>query len=124
VTDTIWAAIVGGVAGIITGGITSLLAPWTNWGIEKRRQKLNARRDRIEQWRKMVKVKEFARESFRETTGYSTLRPYLTTGLIEEIERPGTSLLLTVGDTVRSTQLKAKILDEIAGIERQWKLLD
>jgi hypothetical protein len=84
------------------------------------------RRERIKTWREMVKIKNVERESFRETTGYSTLRPYLTTGLIDEIERTDINFTLTMGGNTpaRKTQLKARILDEIAAIERQWKLLD
>jgi hypothetical protein len=37
-TDTVWAAIVGGIAGVVTGSISAVVAPWANWGIEKRRQ--------------------------------------------------------------------------------------
>jgi len=123
-TDTAWAAIVGGIAGIVTGSISALIAPWANWGVEQRRQRRNDRRERIKTWREMVKIKDFKRESFRETTGYSTLRPYLTTGLIEEIERPGTELYTVNSSPDRRTQLKAKVLDEIAEIERKWKLID
>jgi hypothetical protein len=125
-TDTVWAAIVGGIAGVVTGSISAVVAPWANWGIEKRRQKLNDRRERIKAWREMVKVTNLQRESFRETTGYSTLRPYLTTGLIDEIERTDINITLTMGGSTpdRKTQLKARILDEIAAIEKQWKLLD
>jgi hypothetical protein len=117
-------ALIAAASAIVGGVITGVIAPHVAWGIEKRRIRLNDRRDRIKEWREMVKVKEFRRESFRETTGYSTLRPYLTTGLIEEIERPGTSLMTENTSPDRKTQLKAKVLDEIAELERKWKLME
>jgi hypothetical protein len=36
-------AIIAGTVGLITGAIGSLIAPWVNWNIDKRRQK-NKRR--------------------------------------------------------------------------------
>ena len=112
------------VSAIVGGLITGVISPYVAWGVEKRREKLKARRDQIAYWREKIKIKDFNRESFRETTGYSTLRPYLTTGLIAEIERPGTELMTTNTSPDRRTQLKAKVLDEISEIERKWKLID
>lgn len=48
--DAIWA----GIIGFITGGIASIVAPWVNWGIEKRRQRLEYRRELVRDWRRMV----------------------------------------------------------------------
>lgn len=45
------AAIVGGVAGFTTGAVSSLVAPWSNWGVEKRRIRHTRRIDLVEEWR-------------------------------------------------------------------------
>lgn len=45
------AAIVGGVAGFATGAVSSIIAPWSNWGVEKRRIRHNRRIDMVEEWR-------------------------------------------------------------------------
>lgn len=45
------AALVGGGAGLATGVVGSLLAPWSNWGVEKRRGRLERRRQLIDEWR-------------------------------------------------------------------------
>jgi hypothetical protein len=34
--NTILVALIGAVAGLISGTIASLIAPWIKWGIEKR----------------------------------------------------------------------------------------
>ncbi|MDQ3816130.1 MAG: hypothetical protein M3362_00380 [Acidobacteriota bacterium] len=52
-SDTLLAAIVGAVAGIVTGSIGSLFAPWANWRIKQREQKVAYRRELISKWRKM-----------------------------------------------------------------------
>jgi hypothetical protein len=45
--DTIYVAVIGGLSGLITGAIGSLVAPWVNWGIEKRRKKMDRHRELI-----------------------------------------------------------------------------
>jgi len=54
VTDTTSAAIVGGLAGVITGAISSIIAPWANWGIEKQRLLRETRKDIIQNARRTV----------------------------------------------------------------------
>jgi hypothetical protein len=40
--------------GLISGVIGSMFAPWANWGIEKRRKKLEHRKELVAKWREMV----------------------------------------------------------------------
>ena len=42
-------AIIAGLVGLITGAIGSLIAPWVQWGVEKRRKKLERRTALIQQ---------------------------------------------------------------------------
>jgi len=51
---TVQVAIIGGVAGLVTGVIGSLVAPWANWSIEKRKQKLVYRRQLISEARQAI----------------------------------------------------------------------
>src|SRR5437667_1750876 len=53
-SDSVWAALIGGLTGVITGGIASIISPWANWGIEKRKEKLAYRRELIRKWRVMI----------------------------------------------------------------------
>ncbi len=52
--STIAAALVGGVTGVLTGGLSSLAAPWAQWGIEKRRVRMQERRDLAKSWRNLM----------------------------------------------------------------------
>ena len=47
-------ALIGGGAGLATGVVGSLFAPWANWGVEKRRQRQANRVERIKEWRNGV----------------------------------------------------------------------
>jgi len=44
-------ALIGGVAGLFTGAIASLAAPWSQWGVEQRRVRHQRRTDLIAAWR-------------------------------------------------------------------------
>jgi hypothetical protein len=58
VASEIAVAFIGGGAGLLTGAITgaisSLIAPWANWGIEKRRLNRTSRVGRVKEWRQGV----------------------------------------------------------------------
>lgn len=47
-------AVIGGAAGLGTGVIGSLLAPWSMWGVEKRRQQFQRRHALIDEWRRGI----------------------------------------------------------------------
>ena len=59
VASDIAVAFIGGGAGLLTGAVTgtisSLIAPWANWGIEKKRLARERRVERIKEWRDGVK---------------------------------------------------------------------
>jgi hypothetical protein len=54
VASEIVVALIGGGAGLASGTVVSLIAPWSNWGIEKRRLRRESRVQRIKEWRKGV----------------------------------------------------------------------
>lgn len=53
-SDTLLAAIVGAIAGIITGTIASLAAPWANWRVERKKEQLTYRRNLVERMYTML----------------------------------------------------------------------
>jgi hypothetical protein len=110
-------AIIAGVVGLLTGVVGSLVAPWVQWGIEKRRFRLNRRLGYIKQWRRFVSD-DFDQSSFKETRTFKTLRPYLSQDLVTKIEDQDIYASMTGGDPIRS-----QLLDEITSLEREWKLI-
>lgn len=111
-------AVIAGVFGLIGGVVGSLVAPWVQWGIEKKRFKLHRRLKYIRAWRQFIGSNEFNQAAFRETTTYKTLRPHLSRELIEMIEDDRVYTSFTGGDPIRSG-----LLDQITRIERDWGLV-
>ena len=114
------------VIGLVTGAIGSLIAPWVNWGVEKRRQKLAYRRELIAGWRKMVQEVtrtpdqpqlSLAQVLERHEAFYS-LKPHLSHKVIVEIYNGRTFL---VGSTIGAAL--SYMLDEIGQIEKKWGLV-
>lgn len=47
-------ALIGGGAGLVTGAIGSLIAPWSQWGVEKRKLQRQSRVDLLAGWREGI----------------------------------------------------------------------
>lgn len=124
-SDTLLAAIVGAVAGIITGSIGSLFAPWANWGVEKRRLILEERRRKIGAWRRMLKEVAITRgssgtlmELLERQENYLSLTSYLSEDTKSEVRR-NTG---TIPDSTIDHGLNI-LIDEVNRIEKEWKLV-
>jgi hypothetical protein len=129
ITDSVFSgpaivALISLGSAVLGGIISSLIPPWVNWGIEKRRNRFNARRQLIEKSRNFIET-SFNQGSFAETTVYLDLQPYLSDELIKDIESTRNGILehnrivsLTGGDPVRR-----RLLGEIAALEGKWKLI-
>lgn len=121
--EAIAKVVIPAVVGVVTGAIGSLFAPWANWGVEKKRQRLQARRLMVERWRQVLSDPELEQRIFAGSPEYSALRPYLPKKLVNEIEDDRTFR----EDRIRAGGVGAlapDILDEVARIEREeWKLL-
>ena len=124
-TDTVWAAIVGGAAGVITGSLSSLIAPWTHWGIEKRRMRFNGKIESIKRWKEMILGWRFHAERNRPLDlhlelqrGWISLEPHLGKDALEEVARhQGRQITYE-----ELNQLVTFLLVEVAKLERKWKL--
>ena len=75
--STVVAAIVGGVAGVVTGGISSVIAPWANWGVEKRQLRRQERVTQIAGWRDVARMYPDGAKLLLDGR-YFSLRPRLT----------------------------------------------
>ena len=98
--EVLVAASSGAIAGLISGVIGSLIAPWVQWAIEKRRSRLGYRQQLINTWREGIDRFDFQLEltgSFGETDWYSAIRPHLRDDVIEALERPRTAIVANEG---------------------------
>jgi hypothetical protein len=104
-----------------------LIAIWANWGIEKRRQKLAARRALIADWRThLVPLLSGPQDieagtskyPFMRHEHYASLRPHLPEDVRKSLE-DGKIRILIGGDNYP----RKIIIEQIARIEREWKLI-
>ncbi|WP_028136326.1 hypothetical protein [Bradyrhizobium japonicum] len=113
----------------LLGGAGGILTVYGQWGIEKRRQRLQARRDLVNAWRKdlIPLLTSYPatrggggenKYAFMDHESYSSLRPHLRPDLRTELEN--TVVHVNVGGPAFPRQA---IMDEIARIERKWRLL-
>lgn len=127
-TDPVTSAIVGGIAGIITGSLSSLFAPWIQWGIEKKRsiredQKtlLNNAQAMIVDYRSFSGVDEFlpVGASLNKNSNWIRIKPYLSEDALKtiqdaELEPIGHKKVYDALDTLER---------ELARLRREWKIV-
>lgn len=77
-----WTAIISGLLG---AGVASVVAPWSLWGVEKRRSDRQYRRDLIRDWRNGIAQLTSGRSALG-TGWYESLRPHLTQDEILKVE--------------------------------------
>ena len=91
------------------GVVAGLFSPWANWGIEKRKQRLQRRRELITGWRlELIPMVASSQDSPEIWAGpkqakvlsspfYASLRPHLSQGAVKKIEDPTMGLVLSRG---------------------------
>lgn len=120
--EVLIAASSGAIAGLISGVIGSLIAPWVQWAIEKRRSRLSYRQERIGVWRRSIREFDyFGTKKFTATGAYSEMRPHLQGDVRESLETPRTSI---VSNEARGEVAeRSLLLDEVTRIEKEWGLV-
>jgi hypothetical protein len=117
-------AVITALIALVSGAVGSLLAPWAQWGVEKRRERLAHRRVLVATWRKGLARWEWDAAAnpatppldlFR-TDWYGSLSPFLKKGLAGQ-ER--TLVVTPVGDR---SGIASTLQGEIDRIEREWGL--
>lgn len=112
--------------GFIAGIAGSLIAPWVNWGVEKKREKLSHRRELIKEWRKMVKqvIEGVDQENvtplemLQRHEAYYSLERHLSKKTRFEVH---TQRTFKAGSTISASL--SFILDEVSELEKKWKLI-
>jgi hypothetical protein len=115
----LWPAIIGGVAGLATGAVSALGAPWAKWGVDKRHMKLERQYELLDSWRAgITTMSPTDLNSALSTDWFERLRPFLSKDLREEIDVP--RKISVAPDTSRG--FKDKLAAEVDRIEREWGL--
>lgn len=81
------AALIGGGAGLATGVVGSIFAPWSNWGVEKRRLRHERRAGYIDNWREELSLAEYHGTSFTKDAWYRTMLAQSSPSAIDRIRR-------------------------------------
>jgi hypothetical protein len=113
--DTVFVAITGGISGLITGAIGSLVAPWVNWGIEKRRKKQERRRELIDRARLLLDGKALRREDYRQSAEYGAITVYLSQKIRDRVNQRNTS--------GGEENIRDEMSQEFNALEKKWGLL-
>lgn len=122
-SDSSLTLLTSAATGLLAGTIASLIAPWVHWGIEKKRNRLEARRRTIQEWREAIKNPDlYDRNAFRLSAAYSTLRPFLSREMVKAIEDDVIHLQLG-GRGAGPNNFVPKLLDRVSELERKWKLI-
>jgi hypothetical protein len=131
------------LSGAFGGALGGLVVAWSNWGIEKRRQKLNYQRELIAAWRKMISSTQsvyrkrqstddqdaaFA-ELLEASSDYFSLKPHLTQSAIDALKNEKYDKTINIVMAGRKALINppdaivAMLVDEVARIEAEWDLV-
>ena len=120
--------IIPAAAGLISGVIGSLVAPWVQWGIEARRERLKARRELLSNARTLLADPPPVAE-FRKLPLYFQVRPLLSPKTVKAIagtfdERGNEVIQLVMGGGYGGVNPYAHlVLDDLSQKEKEWGLL-
>jgi hypothetical protein len=116
--NLVFQVVIPAISGLVSGALGSLVAPWINWRIEKKREKLAHKRELIRRWREFLS-KDFDQLEFSGTAVYSEIRAHLSGATLESIESNKITVRLGRGGNV----IRSLVLDDIARLEKEWDLI-
>jgi UDP-galactopyranose mutase len=109
--------------GLLTGILAYLIAPWVGWGIEKRRDKRNARRDLVLNTREYIGSKSFSAFNFHQETYFIRLKPHLEEKVIDWVENFEKYYDAVEDPSNLVEDLKVELLKQLQRIEKKWGLI-
>lgn len=127
-----WGPIVaGGVAGLGTGVVGSLIAPWVQLAVERRRDQRHRRLELIDQWRRLVaqhhQPGHIDSDGLVDDPGFQTLRSHLSPSARRSLETQTGSSAKPLEIREAATGITANadldlVTQEIDRLEREWGL--
>jgi len=125
-------AIISTISAIISGIVVSLVAPWVKWKLDLYKTRDQSRRELLLKIRTVLEDGEYTRDEFRNLPIYAQIRPLLSENIIRAVEgsyskgpgsREGIDIVDGQGRHSGVNPYKNKVLDDLARIESEWKLL-
>ena len=117
--------IIPAISALAGGLLATVVAPWVNWGIEKKKKIRKERKDLLTECRKILN-NELTGEEFSVHPVYSTIRPYLSPDTIKAVERNTSIDSIVVSQNARHYGLnpyKQEVLDDLAIQGKKWGLI-
>ncbi len=112
------------IASFVSSIITGILAPFVNWGIEKRKIKLENRKKLIPQTRTALLQDDFSGPMFIKSQAYNRIRPYISKELDNRIRSTTINLVVgNVGGLDYNNLLRGFVSKELNKIEKKWGLI-
>lgn len=121
--------IVPAIAGLLSGAVGSLIAPWIHWGIEKRKQRRETQASLLNRARSFLGSETVTNKEFSNHQIYSQLKPHLSAQAVKAVEGEysdkGEVISVVIGNSRVSgvNPFKNLILDELAALEKKWGLI-
>jgi len=106
--------IISAIIGLIAGAIGSLIAPWVNWGIEKKKIRLEERKIMLQHVRGELNKYNWNIVNFKNSVEYSMVKEYLDIDIVKLIDDCKSG---------NDSELKNEILNNITRIQHQWGLI-
>lgn len=113
--------VIAGITGLVTGAVGSLVAPWVQWAIEKRRKKVERRQDQIDRWRDAIADHEGDIREFGAEPEYAAMKEHMDPGVVEKWESE--TFFASSGGGRGGEPRRKMLLDQVAQIEREWDLV-
>jgi len=120
--------VVSSLLGLVGGVIGTFLAPWVNWGIETRRERIKARKQLIEDTRMILQDPPPVSE-FRKLPIYFRIKPFLAKATINTIQgkydKNGNEVItIVVGPPPQGpSRYVLYVLNDLSLQEIKWKLV-
>jgi hypothetical protein len=112
--------VIPAISGLVSGTIASLVAPWINWRIEQKREKLAYKKEMIRRWRQFLdRDRDFGESELLDSAVYSEMRPHLSSRTVQSIEGGTIDVQVGRGGYV----IRSLILDDISRLEEEWDLI-
>ncbi len=114
-----------GATGLLSGAVGSIFAPWSNWGVEKKREKRAHQRRLVQSWYAMINsCRRNDDVELIEHKDYVILRAYLGDKMILKLEHSSTHITISANaQGLSSNEELDMVLREIQRLERNWKLV-
>lgn len=109
----------------LAGAGGSIIAPWSNWGVEKKRDRTKRRERLVSSWYQMVRDCQSNNDlEIIEHKHYLTLRNHLSKEIIRKLEYSGTHITIraNAGGISANEDLEI-VLNEVKRLQEKWGLL-